>query len=284
MADGCCFLLEVLRRCVCVHNRGLLTIDSSGGGASSVRSPCQAQLTLSACLCTCKPLQKHLPTIPAPALQAQIARLSGACYLDWGQLKAAAREDHFDVVAGSDTYFTRWYVARGVLRSGLADGEPETPVTCVIFRGVMWRSAEVNSLRVWQQLSQSWAAPFMEGELAALAHGGVVQAHAGMAAMAAELQRALTPHLLAHAGAAPTCRLRWRLDRFGAKNAIRSCIVNGRQLILNLPVVSGPSDNFCSSARGASPHGCSLSLRLQQLSHINDSMVVQVLSSLLGTL
>ena len=153
------------------------------------------------------------------SVQAQIARLSGACYCEWDELKAAARRESFHVVAGGDTYFTRWFVARGTLASGDDDSVGQ-PATCVVFRGVMWRSAEVNSLRVWQQLSQSWPVRFLEREVAPLATGGVVQAHRGIAGMADELSKALAPHLQAHAGALFTLSGK-------ADPSVRACLRQG---------------------------------------------------------
>ena len=105
---------------------------------------------------------------------------------------------------GGDTYFTRWYIARGALRG--ADNKDAERVTCVVFRGVMWRSAEVNNMRVWQQLSQSWPDPFMKASLQPLAGGGEIQAHKGIAAMAHELHEVLLPHLRAETGARAVSR------------------------------------------------------------------------------
>ena len=50
--------------------------------------------------------------------EAQLARLSGLCYLDWDKLKAEAQKEGFTVVAGGDTFFTRWFVAKGRLTGG----------------------------------------------------------------------------------------------------------------------------------------------------------------------
>jgi hypothetical protein len=151
-------------------------------------------------------------------MQAQIARLSGACYHDWNQLKKDVRHEGFEVIAGGDTYFTRWFIAQGILdgeygshtKHGKADprarqlrSEIDIPLpktqceesTFVICRGVMWSSAELNSLRVWRQLSQSWPVPFMPDHLGSHPSGGIVQCHKGMGDMALELSEAIAPHL-----------------------------------------------------------------------------------------
>lgn len=124
------------------------------------------------------------------------------------------RREKFEVVAGGDTYFTRWYIAQGTLTggpesagSGDAEQQSGEPVTLVISRGVMWRNADVDSLRVWQQLSQSWPAPFMHDQVGRMPGGGVVQVHTGIDSMATELLAAIEPHLRNLGGALPpSCR------------------------------------------------------------------------------
>lgn len=144
-----------------------------------------------------RPRQARSGHQPTPALvQAQIARLSGACYLPWDDLKAAAQRERFHVLAGGDTYFTRWFLARGTFHGS------EASATALFCRGVMWRSTELDSVRVWQALSQSWPAPFLEGKLPPLASGGVVQAHKGIAELSHELAAAVAPHLRGVDGAA----------------------------------------------------------------------------------
>jgi hypothetical protein len=51
-------------------------------------------------------------------VKAQISRLSGYCYSEWDNLKAAVSAEGLNVVAGGDTYFTRWYIATGKLYGG----------------------------------------------------------------------------------------------------------------------------------------------------------------------
>jgi len=52
--------------------------------------------------------------------EAQLARLSGLCYYsEWETLKTEARREGFEVIAGADTYFTRWYLAKGRLDGGV---------------------------------------------------------------------------------------------------------------------------------------------------------------------
>ena len=132
-------------------------------------------------------------------LQAQISRLTGACYHEWEDLRQAVRKENFEFVAGGDTYFTRWYIARGRLTDGAGSSAGTSgggaPVTLVVSRGVMWRNADVDSLRVWQQLSQSWPTPLMHETLGRMAGGGVVQVHTGIDRMATELLAEMEPHL-----------------------------------------------------------------------------------------
>jgi hypothetical protein len=132
-------------------------------------------------------------------VQAQIARLSGACYLAWDDLKLEVDREQFQVLAGDDTYFTRWYIARGVLNG--MEHDTGASVTCVFVRGVMWRSTELDSFRVWQQLSQSWPVRFLEDKVSTMPNGGAIQVHKGIDEMAQELHRVLVPHLRAHPGA-----------------------------------------------------------------------------------
>jgi hypothetical protein len=159
-------------------------------------------------------------------MQAKISRLSGASYHDWDQLKKDIRHEGFEVIAGGDTYFTRWFIAQGALNgdygshsggdsNGRQTHERKTPSpsaqpkksTFVICRGVMWRAAELNSLRVWRQISQSWPVPFMPEHLSSQAAGGVVQCHKGMGDMALELSRAIEPHLAKIKGVQATLAL-----------------------------------------------------------------------------
>ena len=160
-------------------------------------------------------------------VQAQLARLSCACYAPWQELRQKVQEEGFQVLAGGDTFFTRWFLARGSFHrpdaaapaatvpssaaaiAGSSNGKsaqrgaanrPERnnggqDVTCLVVRGVMWRSAEVNSFRTWQQISRSRPVPLLQGWLGGMATGGAVQVHEGISEMAAELHDALQGHL-----------------------------------------------------------------------------------------
>lgn len=92
---------------------------------------------------------------------------------------------------------------------GPLQAEPEDAATLHVFmRGVMWRSAELNSARVWHQISQSWAVPF-----ATVRHPGPdvpgsnaqtpteqVTSHKGITDMAHELYGVIWPHIQRHQG------------------------------------------------------------------------------------
>lgn len=74
-------------------------------------------------------------------------------------------------------------------------------------RGVMWRSAELDSARVWSQLSQSWAIPFCPQQLARFDPDGngnasqeQIMSHKGITDMADELYGIIWEHLKAHQG------------------------------------------------------------------------------------
>lgn len=58
--------------------------------------------------------------------EAQIARLSALCYMEWKDLQVAAYKEGFQVVAGGDLFFTRWYLAKGVLDTVSPDAKPNT--------------------------------------------------------------------------------------------------------------------------------------------------------------
>ena len=77
----------------------------------------------------------------------------------------------------------------------------------VFMRGVMWRSAELDSARVWTQLSQSWATPFCPEQLARFKPGSIggasqeqIMSHKGITDMAEELYGIIWEHLKAHQG------------------------------------------------------------------------------------
>ena len=77
----------------------------------------------------------------------------------------------------------------------------------VFMRGVMWRSAELNSARVWHQISQSWAIPFAPQKTGPAATDGAsedfgeqVTSHKGITDMAQELCTVIWQHLREHQG------------------------------------------------------------------------------------
>lgn len=77
----------------------------------------------------------------------------------------------------------------------------------VFMRGVMWRSTELNSARVWQQISQSWAVPFYPQLMSQSPNPGgdttpdaTVTSHKGVTDMAHELYAVIEPYLTAHQG------------------------------------------------------------------------------------
>ena len=61
----------------------------------------------------------------------------------------------------------------------------------------MWRSAEVNAMRVWQHLSQSWPTDLMAEPSSSTAYRQQpnIQCHRGMATMAAEVAQQISPHI-----------------------------------------------------------------------------------------
>lgn len=121
--------------------------------------------------------------------EAQIARLSGHCYRPWDEIKALAAEENFTVLAGGDTYFTRWYLAQGRLSGGpISSADTASSTLCLFIRGVMWRSSELDTVRVWQQLAKSWPAAYLPEKMPRQENSNaVVQAHAGMAEMTTQL-------------------------------------------------------------------------------------------------
>lgn len=79
----------------------------------------------------------------------------------------------------------RWYVADGVLdrwsdaNSSGQQSQPESSgrvERVILFRGVVWRSSEVDALRLWQNLMRFWPSAFAENLTnppgALLAHAG----------------------------------------------------------------------------------------------------------------
>lgn len=77
----------------------------------------------------------------------------------------------------------------------------------VFMRGVMWRSAELNSARVWHQISQSWAIPFAPQKTGPAPTDGAsedsseqVTSHKGITDMAQELYTVIWQHLREHQG------------------------------------------------------------------------------------
>lgn len=92
-------------------------------------------------------------------------------------------------------------------------GVDEDNTLHVFFRGVMWRSPEVQTARVWQKLSQSWGKPVpVSVDLAdtqttapddTLETNSGLVAHSGILDMAQELYAEMRPHLLQHTGTQP---------------------------------------------------------------------------------
>lgn len=83
----------------------------------------------------------------------------------------------------------------------------ETAKLHVFMRGVMWRSAELNSARVWHQISQSWAIPFSAQKQDQPPHDSDSGAasdhlttHKGVTDMAQELYAVIWQHLREHQG------------------------------------------------------------------------------------
>jgi hypothetical protein len=81
----------------------------------------------------------------------------------------------------------------------------------VFLRGVMWRNPEVETVRVWQKLSQSWGVPLapvsdssessLAPEASIPAAESSLVAHSGISDMANELYAQLRPLLVNHSGA-----------------------------------------------------------------------------------
>lgn len=91
---------------------------------------------------------------------------------------------------------------------GKLQAQPEDTARLHVFmRGVMWRSAELNSARVWHQISQSWAVPFamkkstLESTDARGSHSSAqapseqVTSHKGITEMAHELYGVIWQHI-----------------------------------------------------------------------------------------
>lgn len=103
----------------------------------------------------------------ATALQdARLAALSGMAYLPPEELEGRFVSHGLRLQAHGATHFTRWFVARqepGAAGGphwlgGPADGRPQQ---YVFLRGVSWRSADLDALRVWQGLARALPTPFL---------------------------------------------------------------------------------------------------------------------------
>lgn len=98
------------------------------------------------------------PEVDAATRQRWVALLPHA-------LPAAPADPSWPSTTGT-THFTRYYVARQAPHGDsewLSAGRGPQPNPCqfIFLRGVSWRSADLDALRVWQGLMRALPSPFL---------------------------------------------------------------------------------------------------------------------------
>lgn len=142
------------------------------------------------------------PLLPAPRSSdllhdSRLAGLSGLAYVPEHELEERLIRHGLELQTYGTTHFTRWFVARKTPAAAAAAPEPGSlsadPAQRFIFlRGVSWRSADLDALRVWQALMRALPTPFLPH---LTSPSEQLVAHSGVAEMADELFAVLRPHM-----------------------------------------------------------------------------------------
>jgi hypothetical protein len=139
------------------------------------------------------------PTSASLLRDSRLAALSGLCYLPAEDLEGRLAAHNLQLVSHGVTHFTRWFVARQAGSEAAAGGgwlsgsahQPQ-PSHYIFIRGVSWRAADINALRVWQGLMKAVPSSFLPHMTSP---PDLLVAHSGVAEMAAELFDVLHPHI-----------------------------------------------------------------------------------------
>lgn len=104
------------------------------------------------------------PTSADLLRDSKLAAVSGLAYCPSEELSMRLQSQGMQLQAQGNTSFTRWFVARPA-DAGAASGSPGLPGHAaqqyIFFRGVSWRSADLDALRVWQGLMRALPSPFL---------------------------------------------------------------------------------------------------------------------------
>jgi hypothetical protein len=131
------------------------------------------------------------PTSAELLRDSRLAALSGLAYVPPDELAERLRHQGLELQAHGSTHFTRWYVARPTQEALSATASPAAAAASaaaggvsaasgaaspaaqaaslgaldpgqhyVFLRGVSWRSADLDALRVWQGLARALPTPF----------------------------------------------------------------------------------------------------------------------------
>ncbi|KAI3436571.1 hypothetical protein D9Q98_005987 [Chlorella vulgaris] len=135
------------------------------------------------------------PTSADLLRDSKLAAVSGLAYCPSEELSMRLQSQGMQLQAQGNTSFTRWFVARPA-DAGAASGSPGLPGHAaqqyIFFRGVSWRSADLDALRVWQGLMRALPSPFLPHLTSS---PELLMAHSGVAEMAEELYSVLRPHM-----------------------------------------------------------------------------------------
>lgn len=128
--------------------------------------PCRPALRVRAFVEEAAGRQHASPTSADLLRDGKLAALSGLCYVPPADLSARLQHAGLELQAHGTTHFTRWSIARqapaaaGASLISVAGQQPQ-PQQFIFFRGVSWRSADLDALRVWQGLMRALPSPFL---------------------------------------------------------------------------------------------------------------------------
>ncbi|KAL4439045.1 hypothetical protein ABPG77_006982 [Micractinium sp. CCAP 211/92] len=129
---------------------------------------------------------------------SHLAAISGLAYVPAEELEHRLERHGLQLQAHGNTHFTRWFVARHSAAAPAADQAPPGSLAAdlgqrlIFFRGVSWRSADLDALRVWQGLVRALPTSFLPH---LTSPPELLMAHSGVAEMAEELFEVLRPHM-----------------------------------------------------------------------------------------
>jgi hypothetical protein len=137
--------------------------------ASHGLRPCRPALRVRAFVGEAARQQHASPTSADLLRDGKLAALSGLCYVPPAELSARLQHAGLELQAHGTTHFTRWFVARqapaaaGASLNSVAGQQPlqSQPQQLIFLRGVSWRSADLDALRVWQGLMRALPSPFL---------------------------------------------------------------------------------------------------------------------------